>query len=569
MNLETVNALTTTPPTYTNRAKTLTLVAMCLALSMTALDDTVVTVALPKLQSTLAMSVTGLQWIVNGYLLPIACLVLPAGMLGDRIGRQQVFLAGLIIFTSASVLVGLSVSGPMVIAGRLLQGLGAAALLPTTLAILSDTFSNPKERTKAIGIWSGVSGLALIVGPALGGLLIDSLGWRSIFFLNVPLGALTFWLTQQTAIQKSAAQKTTIQEITANRTKQSGGKRSASQPLDLPGMVLSAVMLAAFITMLMGVEASEHLSANTALSGLLGGLLSGLSWRTLSLGMLAVGSALAFWVVETHSAHPMLPPKLFRQRTFATVVVVNALLFFMLVSLLFLFSLFLQQVQGHSALATGIRFLPLNGAFIAASFASGYGSARLGWRATITLGFLLAAVGALTLSNLQPEVPYRALMGQLMLVGFGVGFTLSPLTAAGMGSVPMAQSGIAAALLNTSTRLGGALGIAIQGSLFTQGLGHHLSEALTALSIDASTQSAIVAEAIGHGATRADRLQEIVAQSAASPAALSVEMLEETIHQSFVAGMQTVVWVAAIALLIGALLSFAYIRASPSPRKSL
>ncbi|MEL6778761.1 MAG: MFS transporter, partial [Cyanobacteria bacterium J06597_16] len=399
--------------------------------------------------------------------------------------------------------------------------------------------------------------------PALGGLLIDSLGWRSIFFLNVPLGALTFWLIQQTVIQKTAIQKTAN-----NRTKQSGNKRPASQPLDLPGMVLSAVMLAAFITMLMGVEASEPLSANSALGGLLSGLLSGLSWRTLSLGMLAVGSALAFWVVETHSAHPMLPPKLFRQRTFATVVVVNALLFFMLVSLLFLFSLFLQQVQGHSALATGIRFLPLNGAFIAASFASGYGSARLGWRATITLGFLLAAVGALTLSNLQPEVPYRALMGQLMLVGFGVGFTLSPLTAAGMGSVPMAQSGIAAALLNTSTRLGGALGIAIQGSLFTQGLGHHLSEALTALSIDTSTQSAIVAEAIGHGATRANRLQEIVAQSAASPVTLSVEMLEETIHQSFVAGMQTVVWVAAIALLIGALLSFAYIRASPSPSPS-
>ncbi|MEO0707843.1 MAG: MFS transporter, partial [Cyanobacteria bacterium J06649_5] len=390
-----------------------------------------------------------------------------------------------------------------------------------------------------------------------------------IFFLNVPLGTLTFWLTQQTVTQQTvtqqtAIQKTVIQQNANNRTKQPGNKRPESQPLDLPGMVLSAVMLAAFITMLMGVEASEHLSANTAL----GGLLSGLSWRTLSLGVLAVGSALAFWVVETHSAHPMLPPQLFRQRTFATVVVVNALLFFMLVSLLFLFSLFLQQVQGHSALATGIRFLPLNGAFIAASFASGYGSARLGWRATITLGFLLAALGALTLSNLQPEVPYRALMGQLMLVGFGVGFTLSPLTAAGMGSVPMAQSGIAAALLNTSTRLGGALGIAIQGSLFTQGLGHHLSEALTALSIDTSTQSAIVAEAIGHGATRADRLQKIVAQSAASPVTLSVEMLEETIHQSFVAGMQTVVWVAAIALLIGALLSFAYIRASPSPSQS-
>ena len=249
---------------------------MCLALAMSALDDTVVNLALPSLQSQLSLSVTELQWMVNAYLLPIACLVLPAGTLGDRYGRKRVFTAGLAIFIVASALVGLSLNGQIAIAGRLLQGIGAAAILPTSLAILSEAYPNPKARAKAIGIWSGVSGLALIIGPALGGILVDTFGWRSIFFLNIPLGALTLWLTHKS--------------------------------------------------------------------------------------------------VSTRRQHRFsrLSLKLLRQRSLITVVVTNALLFFTLVSLLFLFSLFLQQVQGYSAIETGLRFLPLNIAFILASLLSGH-----------------------------------------------------------------------------------------------------------------------------------------------------------------------------------------------------
>ncbi len=519
--------MTLTAEGVSTKTQTMTLIAMCLALGMSALDDTVVNVALPSLQANLGLSVTGLQWMLNGYLLPIACLVLPAGLLGDMYGRRQVFLLGLLVFVGASVWVGLAAGGQMAIAGRLLQGIGAAALLPTSLAILSDVFPNPKERTKAIGIWSGVSGLALIVGPALGGVLVDSLGWRSIFFLNVPLGVATFWLTCR-AVPMS---------------RKMGRRSLQKRRLDFPGMVLSVVTLATLVTMLTGSEGAS--------------LFSG---RSLILGLLTLSSAAAFIFIESRSAYPMLPLRLFSQPTFASAIVVNALLFFMLVSLLFLFSLFLQQVQGYSAVATGIRFLPLNGAFILASIVSGYASARLGWRKAITAGFLLAAVGVLSLWQVQANTPYIAMLWQLMLVGFGVGFTLSPLTAAGMGSAPAAQSGVAAALLNTSTRLGGALGIAVQGSVFTQGLGLSLGRSLFELGLAPAAAQAVVAEALGHGATRPDRLLAALGDAST----VSLVTLEQTIHQAFVSGLHSVVWACGIALLVGAGLSFTCIRSSPN-----
>lgn len=505
-------------PSTPQRQQTLTLIAMCLALAITVLDDTMVNVALPSLQTSLSLSVSGLRWVVNAYLLAITCLVLPAGTLGDLYGRRRVFLAGLAGFVGASVLVGMSISGPMVIAARLLQGVSAAALLPTTLAILADAFPDPKERAKVIGLWSGVSGLALVAGPALGGLLVETWGWRSIFFINLPLGLVTFGLMQQIVPVKNRARRS---------------HQAASPQLDLPGIVLSAVALAAFITLLMGAK-------GLAAAGL---------------GLLGMGSAITFVVTESVTAWPMLPLKLFGKPAFATAVVTNALLFFMLMSLLFLFSLFLQQVQGYSAIATGLRFLPLNAAFVFASIISGYVSVRLGQRYAITLGFLLAAVAVLSLSQIQPETPYGSIVWKLSLVGFSVGFTLSPLTAAGMGSLPASRSGMAAALMNTSTRLGGALGIAVQGSLLAQGMGGFLRQAIASTNLTTGDQTAVTAEILAYGTTRPDRLSPLLADGGTSFAEI-----EQVAHEAFVAGLQSVLLAAAIALLMGAGLSFAYIR---------
>lgn len=516
------------------KQQTLTLVAMCLALAITVLDDSVVNVALPSLQVSLAMPVSQLEWVINAYLLAIACLVLPTGTLGDIYGRRRVFLAGLSIFVVASVIVGMAVSGHIVIAARLLQGVGAAALLPSSLAILSETFVDPKERTKAIGLWSGVSGLALVVGPALGGVLVDTLGWRSIFFINVPLGLATFWLMQQIL---PAASRTTSRPSALPALRQT--RQTISPQLDWPGMVLSAVAIAALIMLMMGAD------------GLTG----------VGLGLLGTSCAIAFVVVESVSARPMLPLALFRRRAFVTAFVTNALLFFMLVSLLFLFSLFLQQVQGYSAIATGLRFLPLNGAFVVASIVSGYFSARIGQRYTITLGFVIAAVAVLSLIQIQPDTPYGAMVWKLTLVGFGVGFTLSPLTAAGMESLPAARSGMAAALMNTSTRLGGALGIAVLGGLFSSRMGRYLEQAISTIGLSADVRSAVISELLAYGTTRPDRLSSLLAQSAATFADATFADaafadLELAAHQAFVLGLHSVALAAAIALFIAAGLSF-------------
>lgn len=497
---------------------------MCLALGMSALDDTVVNMALPSLQASLSMSVSGLQWILNAYLLSIACLVLPAGSLGDIYGRRKVFLTGLSIFVVASVLVGMATSGQLAIIGRLLQGIGAAALLPSTLAILSDAYLDPKERTKAIGLWSGVAGLALIVGPALGGVLVDTLSWRSIFYLNIPLGVLTFWLTLR-AVPPTAAP----------RSYHPSSRSVLSKQIDLPGMGLSIVALASFIVLLMGFD--------------------GVSVRSLLLLLLSVGSAIAFIFIESVSARPMLPLPLFRSKTFAAAFTTNALLMFMLVSLLFMFSLFLQQVQGYSATAAGLRFLPLNAAFILASVFSGYGSALLGWRWSITAGFMIAGIAVFSLVSVQADTSYSSLLSRLILVGFGVGFTLSPLTAAGMSSASANFSGIAAALMNTSTRLGGALGIAIQGGVLTAQTGSTLEISLQRFNLESQARQTIVAEAISHGATR----PTVLIQQIANTDALTLQQVEQLIHHAFVSGLRSSLWVSAIALFIGAGISAIYI----------
>ncbi|NJM95811.1 MAG: MFS transporter [Phormidesmis sp. RL_2_1] len=227
---------------------------------------------------------------------------------------------------------------------------------------------------------------------------------------------------------------------------------------------------------------------------------------------------------------------------------------------MFLFSLFLQQVQGYSAVATGLRFLPLNGSFIFASIISGYCSARLGWRCTITVGFTIAAIAVLSLSQVQADTPFEAMVGQLMLVGFGVGLSLSPLTAAAMGTASDDQSGIAAALTNTSTRLGGALGIAVQGGIFTHQMGAHLTQVLTTTGLDAGVRQAIVAEALSHGATQPQRLMLLLKQGSAT---LSFSELQGLIHQSFISGIQGAMWTGASVLLVAAGLSIAYVRSQP------
>ncbi|MBG1258290.1 MFS transporter [Nostoc commune] len=495
-----------------SRVKAVTLAAMCFALFMVNLDDTVMNVALPQIQISLNSGVSGLQWILNAYTLIAASLVLPSGTLGDIYGRKRVFLTGLIIFTLASLVCGLAPSLSVLIAGRTLQGIGAAALVPSSLSILADAFPEPKEKAKAIGIWSAVSGIALVAGPVLGGLVVDTLGWQSVFFLNLPLGAIAFWVTLR-VVRES--------------------KNPNKQHLDVPGLLLSVIFLASLTYAL--TESNTGLWQSPLLVLLL--IVAGLSF-------------LAFLLVESRSSHPMLPLNLFQNPTFSVVNVVLALLFFTLFSLLFIFSLFLQQVQGYSAAAAGLRFLPMNAAFVIASVCSGWFATRFGWRFAITTGLILASIATFSFIRISPDTEYGAIIWSLVLSGFGCGLTLAPLTAAGISAVPAAKVGIASAVLNGSNRLGSILGVAIQGTILTQKLASDLGRSLSAWGLPSNLQDRLIADVLHGGFQVPSQL----------PLNISTPALHQAISNAFVSGLHATVLLASVALLGGAFLILVFVQ---------
>ncbi|MBW4615290.1 MAG: MFS transporter [Desmonostoc vinosum HA7617-LM4] len=495
-----------------SRIKAITLTAMCFALFIAIIDDTVLNVALPQIQTSLGSNVSGLQWILNAYTLPAASLVLTSGTLGDIYGRKRVFLTGLLIFMIASIVCGLAPNLSILLTGRVLQGIGAAALIPTSLSIITDTFPEPREKTNAIAIWSAVSGLALIAGPVLGGLLVDVFGWQSTFFVNIPFGVIAFAITSRF-----------VKEV----------KNLKRQNIDLPGLVLSIIFLASLTYALIesntGVWRSPLIFWSLTIAGL---------------------SFLAFLLVESHSSQPMLPLRLFKNPTFAVVNVVNVLVLFTFVSLLFIFSLFLQQVQGYSAVAAGVRFLPMNGSFVIALLVSGWLANKLGWRFTIAAGLILACVATLSFIHISADTEYGAFLWKLVLSGFGAGLVVPPLGAAAMSSAPSTQSGIASAVLNTSSRLGGVLGIALQGTILTQRLASDLKRSLSAWGLPSNLQDRLITDALHGGIKVPSDL----------PINISTQAMHQAISNAFVSGLHTTVVVGSIALLGGALLILAFVK---------
>ncbi len=495
-----------------SRIKAITLMAMCFALFMTVTDDTVLNLALPQIQVSLGSNVSGLQWILNAYTLPAASLVLTSGTLGDIYGRKRVFLTGVLIFIIASTICGFAPNLPILIAGRVIQGIGAAALVPTSLAIVNDTFPEAKEKTQAIAIWSAVSGLALISGPVIGGILVDLVGWQSTFFMNVPFGVIAWVITSRY-----------VKEV----------KNLHQETIDLPGLLLSIVFLGSITYVL--IEANAEL------------------WRSPLIVLLLAVAVLSFWgflLVESHSSHPMLPLKLFKNTTFAVVNLVQLLVLFTFFSLLFIFSLFLQQVQGYSAVAAGLRFLPLNGSFVIGLLVSGWFTTRFGWRLTIMLGLMIAGVTTLFFIGIKADTEYGTIIWKLVLSGFGGGLTLTPLAVAAMSSAPSTQVGIASAMLNVSNRLGGILGIALQGTILTHWLTSDLKRSLSGWGIPSNLQNQLITDALQGGAKVSNHL----------PANISPLTFQEAFSNAFVSGLHATVVVASIFLLAGALLILVFTR---------
>ncbi len=413
-----------------------TLGAVAFALFMIMLDNTVVNVALPSIQRELGIGISELEWTVNAYALTFAVLMLTGGKLADLLGRRKVFLAGLAVFTLSSLVCGLATSGGMLIAARTVQGAGAALMLPATLSIISATF-HARERGLAIGIWAGVSAMALAIGPLVGGLLTEHINWSWIFFINVPVGALGA-VVGRLVIRESR-------------------DTSANQRLDLPGLVTSAGALFALTFAL--IEASRY------------------GWTSPTiLGLFAVAAAglVAFVLLELHQRAPMLDLSLFKSGTFAGANVTALLVTLAMFGVFFFMSLYVQQILGYSPVKAGAIFLPMTVLIIIIAPPAGKLSDRVGSRWLMATGMSLLGVSLLIFSRLGLHSGFTNLLPGLVVGGFGMAITMTPMTAAAIGSVPVEKSGVGSGVLNTFRQVGGALGIAVMGAIMTS----HQSNAL-------------------------------------------------------------------------------------------
>jgi len=493
-----------------SRRRWLVLMAMVAGLFMPMLDLLVVNVALPTIQRDLGAGISGLQWIVDGYTLAFAALLLTGGILGDRYGRRGIFLAGLVAFTGASALSGLSQSTTELIAARALQGVGAALLVPGTLSIIAATFTG-RERGMAIGIWGAVSGLAIAIGPVIGGLLVQSGSWRSVFFLNVPVGLVALALA--------------LGVVPDSRD------TSESRRLDTPGLAAGT-------------------AAVTALTyGLIEGNSRGWSdvWIVTSLAMAAFLFAV-FIAIEARRAAPMLPLPFFRNPTFSAANAVGALLFFAMIGSVFFLTLYLQNVNGYSPEAAGIRLLPFSGMILLLAPVAGRTAGRSGSRWLMTAGPLLLATGLGLLLLTAPDTAYgTGLLPAFLVMGAGWAITLAPMTTAVMSSVSPDRAGLASAVANTSREVGGVLGVATLGAAVTAAFGPALQANLVKAGVAPARAALLVARAGTQAVTGGDP-------------STSSALISRAVQQSFVDAMHVGLWMAVAAAVIAAAVSATFVR---------
>ncbi|MFF4124698.1 MFS transporter [Microbispora rosea] len=399
----------------------------CTGQFMVLLDNTIVGAALPDMQQRLHTGLTGLQWIVDAYVLLVAMLLLSGGVFADRFGRRRVFLAGVAVFTAASVVCSLAPSIGWLITGRVLQGAGAAALSPASLALLAAAYPAPRERVRAIGLWAGLSGIGLAAGPLAGGILVEAFGWPAIFLVNVPIGAVL---------------------LLAGLRVLGESRNPSAPPIDVPGTVLSVAAVGAVTYGLI-----EGGSRGWTSPVILGGFAAGLV-------LLA-----AFVVVESHVPTPMLPLRLFRRRLFTASNTAMVVVGFALMGSSFFFSQFFVYVQGTSILVAGLRTLPTSLAMVIVSPYAGRLAARYGFRAVAAVGLALAGLGLLALGFVHADTGYGNVWWRLAVVGTGFALTMSPLTGAAIQAVSPQEGGLASGVSSTTRQIGAVLGVAVLGAI--------------------------------------------------------------------------------------------------------
>src|SRR6187455_3603378 len=409
-----------------------TLGAVSFGLFMIMLDNTVVNVALPSIQRDLHMQLSELEWIVSGYALTFAALMLIGGKLADAYGRRLIFVLGIAIFTLASLACGLASSGDALIGARVAQGVGAALMNPATLSIIAVTFP-PRQRGTAIGIWAGTSALALAIGPLVGGLLTEHASWNWIFFVNVPIGVLGI-----------AASFLLIDE----------SRDESHERLDLPGLATSGLGLFALTYGL--IEANNYGWSSVRIVGAF---------------VVAAVSLTLFVLLERRQRAPMLDLTLFRNRTYAGANLVMLLVALAMFGVFFFVSLYMQNVLGYSAVQTGAAFLPMTVLIILIAPVAGRTADRLGSRGLMTVGMLLIATQLLLFSQLGVDASYWQLLPCLIIGGVGMAMTMTPSAAAATRSVPVDKAGVGSAVLNSARQVGGTMGVAIMGAIVAAQVG--------------------------------------------------------------------------------------------------
>jgi EmrB/QacA subfamily drug resistance transporter len=401
-----------------------TLLAVSLATFMTYLDNNIINVAIPTIQRSLHLNQSGVEWVVSAYILVFAGLLLAGGRLADIFGQKRLFMAGLTIFTGASLLAGLVEQDNLLIASRALQGLGAALVTPTTLAIIAGTFRDPKEQAQAVGAWSAVGAVALAVGPLLGGVLSQHVNWHWIFFINVPVGIATMWLGWRA--------------IPAVET-------PVRRSIDTRGVSMSAAFLL------------------TLTYALIQGPQIGWTSAPIIVAMAAaVLSAVAFVQVERRAEDPMIDLSLFRNRTFTGATIALMLWAFGLFGIYFFTSLYLQHVLGFSATTAGVAFVPMAVLMAVGAGTSEMISARLGAHRTVGGAMALMGAGIVSISFLGAHASFGDLMPGFAVIGIGGGLTI-PLTSTILKTMPAEREGVASAVFNASREVAGLLGITVIG----------------------------------------------------------------------------------------------------------
>jgi EmrB/QacA subfamily drug resistance transporter len=436
-----------------------TLGAMCCALFMAMLDNTVVNVALPTIQHDLHSTISGLEWTINAYTLAFAVLLVTAGRLGDLFGRVRLFLFGVVLFATASGLIALAQDETWLVAWRAVQGIGGAFMMPATLSIISNAFP-AEERGRAIGTWAGVSALALAVGPVIGGFLVEHVSWQSIFLVNLPVAAFTVLLTVTTARESR--------------------DEHAVRSVDLPGVAALTVGLAALVLAL--VQGNHWGWGST---------------RIVALFAIAVLALAGFALIERRVKVPMVDFRFFASKAFLGANLIGFLVTFAMFAVFFFLTLYMQNVKGYSPLETGVRFLPSTLLIVIISPLSGRLVDKIGARLPIAVGSLVLTASLVWMSFLDQGSAYWFILVPFLLMGVGMGLVMSPMTTAAMNAVDPRQAGGASGILSMNRMVGGTFGVALLGAVVTA-LGKHRLEEL--LPNATSTQVDRLADGLGSGA---------------------------------------------------------------------